>query len=85
MSTDLNHLLDTGSVEGRRFDLLLGEPVTSKTDKIGGESGATLLEQESLGGADLEMMHLEDILAFLDASLNGLAGVVVFDNIKSRR
>ena len=52
--------------------MLLGQPVGSEAHEVGRKASEMLLEQESLGRADLEMMHLEDVLAFLDTGFNGL-------------
>jgi len=76
VGTDLHHLFDRRGVEGRQKGLLLCQPECGEAHKVGGETGEVLLEQERLRRTDLEMVHLEDIFAFLDASLNGLTAVV---------
>ena len=76
VGTNLDHLFDRTSVERRLMDLLLCQPETGKADEVGCEAGKVFLKQERLRRTDLEVVHLEDIFAFLDARLDGLAGVV---------
>ena len=61
------------------MDLLLCEPKSGKAHEVGSKAGEVLLKQERLRRSDLEMVHLEDVLAFLDAGLNGLAAVVTME------
>jgi len=80
VSSDLDQLFHfgvSGILPGNR-DLwaLLGQPTSSPAYKIGGEDRKLLLEKESRGRADLQVVHGEHIFAFLDARLDGLASIV---------
>ena len=81
MRSHLHQGFDTGGERLEPLPRLLvalrTEPVGGPADEVGGESGKLFLQPERWGAADLEMMHLEDAFAFLDAGLDGLPGVVV--------
>ena len=55
---------------------LRSEPVRSPADEVGGKGGELLSQPERRRRAHLEMMHLEDTLAFFDARFNGLPAIV---------
>jgi hypothetical protein len=50
--------------------------VRCPADEIGGKGGELFLQPERRRRTHLEMMHLEDTLAFFDARFDGLAAVV---------
>ena len=58
------------------MELLLPKPESGKADEVGSKGRKMLLEAKCLRGADLEMMHLEDVFAFLDAGLNRLTTII---------
>jgi len=80
VSSDLDQLFHfgvSGILPGNRdLRALLGQPTSSPAHKIGGEDRKLLLEKESRGRADLQVVHGEHIFAFLDARLDGLASIV---------
>jgi hypothetical protein len=47
--------------------------------EIGCEHRKLLLEKEGRGRADLKVVHGEDIFAFFDARLDGLASIVIVE------
>ena len=76
MGTNLNHLLNQGNRQGQGGLLLLSKPGYSGAYKVSGEGGKLLLKHQGCGAANLEVVHLKDILALLDARFNGLTSVV---------
>jgi len=75
---DLRFDLGLGRVlpSSRKLQTLLAQPTRRPVYEIGGKCSQVLLEKESRGRADFQVMHGEHVFAFFDASFDQLASIV---------
>ncbi len=68
VANDLHHLFHGGYSDLREVVLLLRKPVGGKANKVGGEAGQGFLQLQSGRRADFEMVHFENVFAFLNVT-----------------